>query len=248
MSKQHRWMKVFVLLMMCSVFFLAACTNKDTETEAKQEDVKKEEKPLDGKEIIQKMNELYAKTDSFAMKVRTTVGTEEMIRYDLKAQLKPTEAAAITVYDAEIGEINGVHINNLTYVKAADMKSWEHIPAEDEFAMLLREAMKSAKLSDTYNQEFMDTIDSTEVKQEGDDHVLRIKMNPDKFTLLMAKQQGVAGKFTTAAVVLTVDSKTYIPKKATMSLEVEEKGVKVPTVTEMEYHSINEVPEIKAPK
>jgi hypothetical protein len=249
MNKQHKWIKSLVLLMMCSMFFLAACTNKDTATEAKQEEPKKEEvKPLDGKEIIQKMNESHAKVDSFAMKTKMSMGTEEMMRYEMKVQSKPNEATMITVYDAEEGELNAVYINNLTYVKTPDMKAWEHIPAEDEAAMFLRELMKSAHVKDTYNQEFMDTVESIEVKEEGEDYVLRIKMNAEKYTLLEAKKQGAVGKFNTATMVMTVDSKTYLPKKATMNLEMEQQGMKIPTVSEIEFSSFNEVAEIKAPK
>ncbi|GGE74708.1 DUF6612 family protein [Priestia taiwanensis] len=251
MSKQHKWMKLVALLMVCSVFFLAACTNKDTATGEKEKEKKeevKEEKPLDGKEIIQKMNESYATINNFGLKVKTTMGTEEVERYEMKVQLKPTEATSITVYDPEVGEINGVYINNLTYIKVADMPQWELVPAEEDFSIALRQFMNASKVDKTYNAEFMDAIDSTEVKQEGDDYVVRIKMNSDKFTLLLAKQQGVSGKFTTATSVVTIDSKTYFPKKTVMSLEMEEQGIKVPTVTEMEYHSINQVEEIKAPK
>jgi hypothetical protein len=251
MGKQHKWIKSFMLIMMCSMFFLAACTSKDTATETKKEESKKEEvkeEKLDGKEVLQKMNKVLAELDSVSMKVKMSAGVIPMMQFEMKAHKKPQEAVSIIVHDPEVGEIHGIFANNVLYVKTSDMPKWEQLPPENEVAVELRQVMAPENWAETYDEEFMNTVDSIEVKREGDDYVLRMKMNPDKYALLVEKKEGVSLKINTATAVITVDSKTYFPKKAIANLETDEQGIKVPVVMETEYDSINAVEEIKAPK
>jgi hypothetical protein len=194
-----------------------------------------------GEKALSKAFAAFAKVKSFAYDATLTVTTNgEKIQTKMTGEhiLKPKEAFKVTTimtYDGQKMQTSMIQANDKLYIQLPDTSEW----TESE----LTDSPSDISQSDqVFDQGLLKVYDKIALKKAGTDQEITMTVDPKKYAELY--EDSSIKKLT---VKYTIDGKTSLPKKMTMSMESDEQGETLKTSMIYTFKSINKVKPIKAP-
>jgi len=197
-------------------------------------------KVSEGEKALGKAMAAFAKVKSFAYEatVNATTNGEKMQTKMVGEQiLQPKSAFKVTasmVIEGQRMETSIIQTDNKAYIKMPFAKEW----MVSDISGSSDEAPQADQM---FDKAMLKAFDKLTVKKVGSDQEIAMTVNPKKYSELY----GMAVK--KMSVKYTVDGKTWLPKKMTMTMEAETGGINQKSDLVYTFKSFNKVKPIIAP-
>ncbi|QJD86902.1 DUF6612 family protein [Cohnella herbarum] len=204
------------------------------------------QKVSEGEKALGKTMAAFTKVKSFAYDATANITTNgEKIQSKSTGEhiLLPKMAFKMTTTMTVAGQKTDtsiIQVDNKVYVKLPGSADWT---ASDLTGALSEDTQADLM----FDKSMLNAFDKIGVKKVGNDQEITMTVNPKKYSELFESTTAVDVNIKKLNIKYTVDGKTWLPKKVTMSMEAGADGVTVKSDMAYTYKSFNQVKPIKAP-
>lgn len=204
------------------------------------------QKVSEGEKALGKVMAAFTKVKSFAYDATANMTTNgEKIQSKMTGEhiLLPKTAFKMSTSMTVAGQkmdTSMIQVDNKLYVKLPGSAEWT---ASDLTGSLSEDTQADLM----FDKSMLKAFDKISVKKVGNDQEITMTVNPKKYSELFASTSGEEVNIKKLNIKYTVDGKTWLPKKVTMSMEAGGQGATVKTDMVYTYKSFNKVKPIKAP-